>query len=139
MPIPGYSIERIAAILAEPKVIDSDVGWAPIGARYRLETTSRIEVSGLELRITGNFNGRRWSFSLMLGNRQIFRWCTTRGHTNPDGEEITGPHIHSFDPMHRDFRAFQPPGFASTTVNEDFRSFLAECNITLNGIYGDVS
>ena len=139
MLIPGYPAERISAILAEPKVIESDVEWAPLGTRHKLEATVSAAGSGLELRLTGNFNGRRWSFGLMIENQQIFRWCTTEGHTNPDGEEITGPHIHRFDSAHDDFRAFQPPGFVSTTVNEDFRSFLAECNITLNGRYGDVS
>ena len=100
---------------------------------------ARTQESGTELRVTGNFNGRRWSFSLVIGNAQILRWCTTQGHTNPDGQEITGPHMHGFDSAHGDFRAFQPPGFVSTTVNDDFHSFLAECNITLNTSYRDVS
>ena len=93
----------------------------------------------MDLRIIGNFNGRRWSFGLMLNNHQIFRWCTTRGHTNPDGEEITGAHLHGFDAIYGDLRAFRPPGFISTTVNADFRSFLIACNIRLNGNYGVVS
>ena len=139
MPVPGYSVERILAILAEPKVIDSDVDWMPVGTRHKLEAMVTARDSDLELRLTGNFNGRRWSFGLMIEDRQICRWCTTEGHTNPDGEEISGPHMHRFDPERGDFRAFQPTGFVSTTVNQDFRSFLAEYNITLNGGYGDVS
>ena len=83
MAIPGYSVERIVAILAEPKVIGSDVKWEPIGARHKLDATVTVESGGLELRVTGNFNGRRWSFSVMIDDHQIFRWCTTTGHTKP--------------------------------------------------------
>lgn len=137
MVVPGFSIERILAVLAEPKSIESDVEWTPTGPRTRkkLEAVARSEGLGLNLRVTGNFNGRRWSYSLMLGEHQILRWCTTRGHTNPGGEEIVGPHIHSYDHTHGDFRAHQPPGFVSANPNEDFRSFLEQCNITLNGRY----
>ena len=117
MLLPGLSVEQIVAIMSEPKVIDSDVGWTPIGTQHRLKASARGEVSGVTLRVVGNFNGRRWSFSLMINRHQIFRWCTTQGHTNPDGEKITGAHIHRFNSTHGDFRAFRPPGFSSTTVN----------------------
>ena len=137
MVIPGYSLARIRAILAEPKFIESDVVWTSTGTstRQKLEAVARSEAFGLNLRVTGNFNGTRWSYSLMLGEHQILRWCTTRGHTNPGGEEIVGPHIHSYDLTHGDFRAHQPSGFISANPNEDFRSFLEQCNITLNGGY----
>jgi len=137
MVIPGYSLERIRAILAEPKSIESDVEWTHTGTRTRqkLEATTRSEAHDLNLRVTGNFNGTRWSYCLMLGEHQILRWCTTRGHTNPGGEEIVGPHIHSYDRTHGDFRAHQPLGFISANPKEDFRSFLEQCNITLNGGY----
>lgn len=134
MVIQGYSLERISSILAEPKFIESVVEWTPTGTgtRQKLEAVARSETLGLNLRVTGNFNGARWSYSLMLGEHQLLRWCTTRGHTNPGGEEIVGPHIHSYDISHGDFRAHQPPGFSSANPNEDFRSFLKQCHITLN-------
>ena len=141
MVVPGYSIEQLLAVVAEPKAVQSDISWELFGRRRKLEVAARSESLDVELRITGNFNGSRWSFSLMLEDRQILRWCTTRGHTNPDGVEIVGPHLHTLDLTHGDLRAHQPPGFVSTNVNDDFlvnddfMAFLAECNVGLGGTY----
>ena len=132
--IPG--VNEMAAIIDAPKVIGANLAWRAYGRAWTLDATVSAPSTGSILRLVGNVGRRNHSFSLLYNNTSLKRFCTNPYHRNPDRVRIDGPHKHSYEREDPDLHwAYVPTDIRFGDINVEFRDFLAECNISLEGEY----
>ena len=140
MPAARPTDQEAAELLDEPKVIAVNISWTHDGRRHRLEAAVLAEHSGRLLRLIGNAGIRNRSFGLLYNNTPIRLWCYNyHRRTNPDGEVIQGPHKHRYDEDADVIWAYVPDDMRPGDVNREFRDFLNECNVRLQGTYGSLT
>lgn len=123
------------AILEEPKVIGVNVRWRQDGRTHKLEATVLSE-SGETLKLYGFIGKKNRSFALLYRNTPIRKYTVHDRHTDPvTGQRVIGPHKHTWDDVWRDQRVYLPEDIRVGDVNDEFKDFLAECNIQLRGAY----
>lgn len=88
----------------------------------------------LQLKIDCSQNLKRIGFILTYrGIFNVRRFCTSRGHRNPDKTEIRGPHKHSWTDQYKDKVAYRVIDIDTSTLKMALTGFLKECNIVHNG------
>lgn len=133
-------------IMHATKTIPGDLAWnydsSEAWAKSELKV---INTLGMDLRIFANVNMNEPSlFTFALIANRAFRirgLCVNRGHQNKHtNDEVwhPGTHKHRWTDICRDRFAYTPDERISGEIEEAFRQFCVECNVSFDGRVGPI-
>lgn len=130
------TVAQADIVLAESKVIASNLAWRFQGKGYLLKATVLAAASGEVLELRGYVGSKNRSFVILYKNTPIRKYTVHDRHTDPKtGERVTGPHKHFWDDYYEDNRVYIPDDIRIGDPNDELLDFLQECNISLRRSY----
>ena len=140
MPDTILSEAEVERIINLPKRITEHNQWreGDDGSWY-MEVPIEAEEQ-LPLRLYGRFNPRtaNYTFILFCGRLNLRRLDVGKRHHNPECDDVGSPHKHRWTDRFRDKWAYEPPEMENkSSICDTFTTFLAECNIALEGRFAE--